>query len=406
MHIAAGTALLVAMVCAARAQAPLSLDAAIEHARRVHPLLQASPGRVAAAESDIVQSRLRANPRLFIQTENWRGWSRPFSPVNEVDTFVYLSQSFETGGKRGGRTAVAEAGLRRAVLERELLERQIVGAVKQAYWAAAAAERIHDAALSNVANFRAVVEYHENRVREGAMAEADLIKVRLEHERLQLAANHAEFDATRSRIDLFRAMGRTEFPLARFSEPLEGVLLAPTADAERALADRVEIKIAREAREAAVAAAGLQRALARPDVEVLAGYKQTNGNPTVIGGVQWNIPLLNRNQGNIGSADAAVRVAEAEIAAQTAIVRVEVAAAAAAVEIRRRQAGTTLPRLREQAGESARIALAAYREGGADLLRLLDAERVRIEIDTLYYRTLGEYRQSIAALETALGVNR
>lgn len=406
MRIAGGIALLAVSVCVMRAQTPLSLDAAVEHARRVHPLLQASPGRVAAAESDIVQSRLRPNPRLYFQTENWRGWSRPFSPANEVDTFLYFSQPLEMGGKRAQRTAVAEAGLRRAVLDRELLERQIVAAVKQAYWAAAAAERIRDAATANVDNFRAVVEYHENRVREGAMPEADLIKVRLEHERLQLAANTAELDANRARIELFRAMGRTEFPAARFSESLEVALEPPRADAERALSERTEIKIAREAREATLAAARLQRALAKPDVELLAGYKQTNGNATVIGGLQWNLPLLNRNQGNIGAADAAVRVADAEIAAQTAIVRAEVAAAMADVEIRRRQAVTTLPRLREQAGESARIALAAYREGGADLLRLLDAERVRIEIDTLYYRTLGEYRQSIAALETALGVSR
>jgi outer membrane protein TolC len=59
----------------------------------------------------------------------------------------------------------------------------------------------------------------------------------------------------------------------------------------------------------------------------------------------------------------------------------------------------------QRADESARIALAAYREGGADLLRLLDAQRVRIELETLYYRTLSEYRQSIVALETAMGVN-
>jgi outer membrane protein TolC len=403
MHRAA---ILIALACAARAQTPLSLDDAIEHARRLHPMLQVSPGRVAAAESDIVQSRLRPNPRLYIQSENWRVWNKPFSPANEVDTFLYFSQAFETGGKRAERTAVAEAGLRRAVLDRELLERQITGAVKQAYWAAAAAERIRDAAAANVDNFRAVVEHHENRVREGAMPEADLIKVRLEHARLQLAANIAELDANRSRIELFRAMGRTDFPMAHLSESLEVVVEPPRADPDRALADRTEIKIAREVREAALASARLQRALAKPDVELLAGYKQTSGNPTIIGGLQWNMPLVNRNQGNIGAAEAAVRVADAEIAAQIANVRVEVAAAAADVEIRRRQAAATLPRLREQAGESARIALAAYREGGADLLRLLDAERVRIEIDTLYYRSLGEYRQSVAALETALGASR
>jgi outer membrane protein TolC len=58
----------------------------------------------------------------------------------------------------------------------------------------------------------------------------------------------------------------------------------------------------------------------------------------------------------------------------------------------------------KQAAESARISRAAYREGGWDLLRLLDAERLRIETQSLYYQALAEYRQSIAELETAMGV--
>src|SRR5262245_23549118 len=131
-------AMLSALAWTAAGQTPLSLDAAIETARRAHPLLQVSPARVAAAEADIVQSRLRPNPRFYFQTENWRRWSEPaISPANDIDTFFYLSQSLETGGKRAQRSAVAEAGLHRAVLDRELLERQIVSGVKQAYWSAA-----------------------------------------------------------------------------------------------------------------------------------------------------------------------------------------------------------------------------------------------------------------------------
>jgi outer membrane protein TolC len=60
--------------------------------------------------------------------------------------------------------------------------------------------------------------------------------------------------------------------------------------------------------------------------------------------------------------------------------------------------------LRDKAQESARISLAAYREGGADLLRLLDSERTRSEVQLLHFRTLGEYQQSRVALETAVGV--
>jgi len=57
------------------------------------------------------------------------------------------------------------------------------------------------------------------------------------------------------------------------------------------------------------------------------------------------------------------------------------------------------------ANESVEIARAAYREGGTDLLRLLDAERTHIELEVLNVRMLTEYRQSLVTLETVLGGN-
>jgi outer membrane protein TolC len=52
------------------------------------------------------------------------------------------------------------------------------------------------------------------------------------------------------------------------------------------------------------------------------------------------------------------------------------------------------------------VARAAYREGGTDLLRLLDAERIHIELEVMNARKRAEYRQSLVGLETALGVSQ
>ncbi|MGE5645457.1 MAG: TolC family protein [Acidobacteriota bacterium] len=398
---------LLIFAAAGRAQKVLSLSEAIETARSSHPSLRAAASRALAARAGITQARLLQNPRMYLQTENWRSWSTPALNASEqTDTYAYLSQPLEMGGKRAARTALARSAQRRAQLERELLERQIVARVKQAYWAGAGAERILRAYLENVSNFRQIIDYHEARVREGAMAEADLLRVRLEGERLELAANAARLEAERARIDLFRAMGQTDFPDVRFADPLEGSAIAPRADAATAVEERTEMKLAREARETAAANSTVQRALASQDVDVLFGYKRTAGFNSVLGGMQWNLPLFNRNQGNITAADETVRSAESEIAATEALIRAEVRAADSDVKIRAAQLSGTLQKMLAQANESAGIALAAYREGGTDLLRLLDAQRVRIELETLYYRSLSEYRQSIVTLETAMGVNQ
>lgn len=395
----------VLVAASVQAQQTLTLESAIETARRTHPLLASGPSRIAAAEGSVTQAALRPNPRLFLQTENWRAWGNPgLATASQTDTYAYVSQPIETAHKRALRTEAARTGLRRAGLERELAERQVVARVKLAWWNAVAAARVHEVLLENVRNFQQIIEYHDIRVREGAVAQADLLRVQLEGERLSLAANTASLDAERARIELFRAMGQTQFPDIRLAGELDTAVEPATADPARALAERTEVKIARQVREEALANASVQRSIARPDVDVLAGYKRTGGFDTLIGGVQVNLPFANRNQGNIAAADASVKIADSEIAAAQAIVLAELRTAERDVAIRKAQVSGTFQKLLAQAGESSRIARAAYREGGADLLRLLDAERVRIELEALYYRTLGEYRQSVAALETAMGI--
>ena len=187
------------LVAPAAAQTALSLKEAVAEALATHPLLAAGTARIEASEGGRRQAGLAPNPRLILQSENTRPYfSPPFRFWHETDSFAFLQQTFETSAKRGHRVEVASANVRRAELERELAARQIAGRIKAAYWQAAGAQEIHDLLLESRKNFQQIVEYHEIRVREGAMAEADLLRVRLEGERLAVAANAALLEAQRS----------------------------------------------------------------------------------------------------------------------------------------------------------------------------------------------------------------
>lgn len=385
-------------------QEMLSISQSVAKALTSHPLLAGAEGRIQSAAGLRRQAGLWPNPRFVMQSENLRSYEQ-MRLWDAMDQFAYLQQTFETAGKRQRRVEIAASGERRAELERELLRRQIAARVRQSYWAAAGAQRLHELLLENEKTFGQIVEYHEARVKEGAMAEADLLRVQLEAERIVLAANGALLDARRARIQLFREMGQTQFPDVRVSDPIElQEDKPPLADADQAVTERAEVQLARQILEQTRRTLSLQHALAKPNVEALAGYKRTNGYDTVLGGLQFEIPFQNRNQGNIDSATAEIRVAESNVAATEALVRSEVEAAQADTSLRRRQVYEMVGRLREQAAETARIAQGAYRLGGADLLRLLDAERLRIETELLSIRAWTEYRQSLVALEAAMGV--
>ncbi|MFN0171674.1 MAG: TolC family protein [Bryobacteraceae bacterium] len=385
-------------------QESLSLQQAVERALATHPLLAGSAERIAVSQGLRRQAALRQNPRLTLQTENWRPYATgDFQPSRDTDSFVYFSQLFETAGKRELRTDAAAEGVRLTELERDLVSRRIAARVKLAFWRAAVAAKVHQLRLDNVRNFDQIVEFHEIRVREGAMAEADLLRVRLESERLQVEANTAELEADRGRILLLQEMGQTEFPRLVLTDKVEEVRPFVAGDAAQALENRPEILIARQVLNRSLAIEKLRRAESKPDVEASIGYKRTAGFNTMMGIVQVPLPLIHRNQGLIESASAEVRVARSEVAALEALVRAEVAAAAANAAVRRRQVTETFRGLLDKALESSRIAQAAYREGGSDLLRLLDAERSRIEVQVLYYRTLAEYHEAEVTLEMAMG---
>jgi len=399
-------ALAVLLSSSAALAQDLTLREALDSAMRGHPLLTASQERIDVAASLKLQSALRPNPRFIFQQENWRvDRSTPlFKPGRDLDTFLYVQQLFETGNKRARRVDLSAQEQHRAELSRELIAREIASRVKDSYWIAVGAQRVATLVEDSVKNYDRIVEYHAIRVKEGVMAEADLLKVQLERDRVAASANAAQLDAERGRIALFRDMGLGEYPEGKLSEPLEGGVPFDS-DVASAIGNRTEVKLAQQSINVAKANSRLQTANAKPDFEALFGYKRTNGFDTMLGGLQIPIPYFNKNQGNIAAADFGVRAADAELTASKALVAAEVRAAAADTALKRKQITGLLPEILRKADASARIAEAAYREGGTELLRLLDAERVKIEANVQFIQTLAEYRRALAALETAMGVN-
>ena len=370
-----------------------------------NPVLAANRARVEAAAGRRVQAGLSPNPRFILQSENTRFTSQGgFTFFRDTDTFAYASQVLESGGKRQRRMEFASSGVRLAELDQEAGNRQIAARVGLAYWYAVGAARSFELLEESARNFERIVTYHRDRVREGAMAGADLLRVELEQDRLRTLASNAQREAESARLALFREMGLTQYPAVALSDSLTTLTSPVIPDLPQILEARPEIRSARQAVEQARSNVQLQQANAKPDPEVLFGYKKTAGYDTVVAGFQINLPIRNRNQGNIAAADADVRVAEASLHSLEVQVKSEVESARQDYDSRRQLLTMRFPEMLRRAEESQRIADAAYREGGTDVLRLLDSTRSRIETLILYNRTLAEYQQSVVTLQTAAGI--
>jgi cobalt-zinc-cadmium efflux system outer membrane protein len=397
--------ILLALGCTGLIAQTMTLEQALTASVQRNPLLLAGQDRVAAAEGFKLQAGLKPNPRLVVQHENFRAWE--FSPGltywRDTDTTIYGSFLIERGAKRERRVDHAAAGVERAAGEGRQIAFDIKSRVAAAYWNAVASARIVDLYREDVRNFEQIVAYNRQRVDEGASAGADLLRIEVERDRLIAGARGAEHDAEQARVELFREMGAVDFPDVTLTSPIELVPDAPVAAIEDVFAARPDLQAAGSAVRQSERNIALQKAEGKVDPEVQVGYERNYGYDGLYAAVSIPLPLRNRNQGNVAAAEAESRSVRNELEALRNRARAEVEAAVRDYNSRKRTLVETIAPLRSRTRMAAELALGAYREGGVDLLRFLDAERVRIETEVLYYRSLADLQQSVVALKRAEG---
>ena len=392
-----------------QAQTRLSVEEAVSKALESRASLKADAERIAAARGLKQQAGAIPNPEFQFENQNLRP-SQTYS--QDVDTLAFFTQPLDVMGKRKQRIAAAEGGVNKSQAEYELARLQIIQRVKLAYWAARGVQETRDLLKASVKNFKEIVDYHSARLSVGAISEQDFLRVRLEAERLQIAANLAAIEATRARVLLLKEMGQTDFSEVLLTDPLDSNSTPiASADLPQVLARRIEMRVATAAVKEAQARAHLEEVSARPDLNLIYGYKRTqpvdatSGLNTVVAGLRITLPITNRNQGNRAAATAELRRQQQLLAATEGDVRADYYSALQEYELRHSEVMTMLEPLRQHAQNISEIAQGAYAQGGTDLLRLLDAQRARLDAELAYVQGMVAYQQSIANLQAAEGAN-
>jgi cobalt-zinc-cadmium efflux system outer membrane protein len=133
------------------------------------------------------------------------------------------------------------------------------------------------------------------------------------------------------------------------------------------------------------------------------GNKRVEGQNSMVLGVSLAVPLFNRNRGGVERAANERLAAEHDLAWAERTVAADVQGAyESATRLARRLADLQQSYL-TRAEEVQRLTLAAYQEGGATLLQVLDGTRVLADARLMYARTLFAQRESLFTLALATG---
>jgi outer membrane protein, heavy metal efflux system len=355
---------------------------------------------VEASEDLRRQSEALPNPRLILQSEDIRASHFDFG--RDSETFGYLSQVIETSGARHARIELAIADSHRSNLELEQTRREIGFRVRDAYWRALAAQSARSLYQQSDSYFQQVVQYHEARFHEGKLAEVDLLRIQLQAEQIHAGFSNAALEEEETQLKLAREMGVSATGPWMLTEKFEETETPRQLDTQAE--PQTALRIADQDVTIAQAREDSERAKGRPDLDFLFGYKRDVGYNTAILGLQLNLPLLDRNRAGSAAASAEIESAKNSFEATRFQLNSEVSLARREYESRLQQVKEVFVPLRDRAQQIADITRSAYIQGGLDLLRLIDAERLRVDAQLAWVDAITRYHLSVVELERAEGV--
>jgi cobalt-zinc-cadmium efflux system outer membrane protein len=397
----------------------LTIERLIESGGSRRADLLAARQRLAIAQGRLQQARLRPNPTLDAEY----GSPKILGGEPEFDFSVGATQVFELGGKRSKRVAVAELELQQARFEVAALERQLAVEIRTAYTRAVSAARQLDVIEKLLAADAELVRVTDARLKEGDVAPLDANLVRVESDRLRVQQIEARSELETAMLEIRTLAG------LEVAEPLR---LAPQAErpprldmglselTATALRERADLQAAIIGERLGTARINLAKSNATPNVAASVRFSRSKGIidlPERIGGgfasdldneltfgVSIDIPIFNRNQGEVASATGERMQAVRSREFLEATIRRDVAVAyrqyRAASEKLVLYATQILPR----AEANLQTVRAAYGLGEFSVFEVVGEQRRLNENVTAYNQTLRDYYTALAQLETALGI--
>lgn len=262
-----------------------------------------------------------------------------------------------------------------------------------------------------------LVSYATKRFEQGDVAQMDVTRAQIGQGQAELAMVNMRYSSLRAEQQLNLLMNREpETPIESESvfklhaeevsvSGLEGI----TALIATAKANRLELKITDQAIRANAASLRLARANILPDPRVSFGRAVANNPPdgpqarSYFVATEVEVPLLNRNQGEIARLKAISSQLAAERRSQENQIAAQVSDAYQRLKSAADQVAIYENRVLPAADKAARSVQVGYQLGQLDITTVLTTQRENLQIRNDYLDTLRQYQQAVTDLEQALG---
>jgi len=388
----------------------ISLDQAIQMALQHNHSLMAARTVIQQDQAEETTANLRPNPVLLGDSQ--------FLPVFQPSQFsadyldntaqfdLGLSYLFERGQKRQHRLQAAKdvtAVTRSQVTDNE---RSLSFNVASLFINVELAESTLELANQDLKSFQDTVNISEERYKAGDTGEDDLLKMKLQLLQFQMDASAAQLSRVQALSDLRQLLGYESVgPDYDVTGSFDYQAVKGNLDdfQAKALANRPDLQASRLGINAANSQLALQKSIGKRDVTGQVSYTHLGyiNDVSLFGQIQ--LPIFDRNQGEIARAGFAVTQAQELERLASGQVLTDVRDAFEALRANDQIVVLYRSGYLDEAQQSLDISDYAYKHGAASLLDFLDAERSYRATQLGFRQALASYLLALEQLREAVG---
>jgi cobalt-zinc-cadmium efflux system outer membrane protein len=405
-------ALLMAVSLPAPAQSPvrITLDQALQLGSEHNHTLKAARTLINQSQAQEITANLRPNPVLSLDAQ--------FLPIFQPSAFsssyidetaqhdLGISYLFERGKKRQNRLQAARD---QTAVQRSLVadaERNLMLSISQQFIGVLLAESTLEFAGRDLKGFSQTAEISEARYKAGDISEGDYLKIKLQLLQFQTDVSAARLAKAQALVSLRELLGYESVP-ADYDvagelayQPLEKNVEDLQA---MALRERPDLRAAQQGVAAAKSQLSLAQANGKRDLTGSFVYDHLNGLNTASLFLSVQLPIFDRNQGEIARTRYGITQAQESETAASEIVLGDVKSTYEGVRANDQVVQLYRSGYLDQSKQSRDISEYAYRRGAASLLDYLDAERSYRSTQLAYRQSLASYMLALEQLREAVG---
>ncbi len=409
--ILAGTfVLLLTGVVVGQNTTVISLDQAIDLALAHNHSIKATRTLILQNQAQEITANLRPNPSFGADSQ----FIPIFTPgdfsaddLNLTQQFdIGISYLFERGHKRQRRLQAArdQTAVTRAQVTDA--ERTLAFNVGQQFVSVLLAESTLQFAQQDLKDFQTTVDIANAQFKAGAISEGDYLKIKLQLLQFQTDVSSSRLARAQALVGLRNLLGYDAVP-ANYDvmgdlayQPLKTSLEDLQA---KALRERPDFRAALLGVTAAQSQIQLAKANSKVDVNGTYDFTHTAGQNSASIFAGFDLPIFNRNQGEIARTRYALTQAqESQLSASDAVLS-DVANAYEALRSNDEIVQLYTSEYLKQAQDSRDISEYAYKAGAASLLDFLDAERSYRAAQLAYRQALASYMTALEQMKQAVG---